>query len=95
MCHEARTDIFLGAALAIVGFGRTLLWGTGPGLAGVVAVSMVVIVIWAVTVGAFLPLTFKRLGFDPALMSAPFIATFVDATGLFFYFSIARLLLHT
>jgi magnesium transporter len=91
--REMRTGVILGAALGAVGFGRALLWHTGMGLAGVVALSMTLIVVWAVTVGAVLPITFKRLGWDPAVMSAPFITTLVDATGLFLYFKLADALL--
>lgn len=91
--REVRTGVILGAALGAVGFGRALLWHTGMGLAGVVALSMTLIVVWAVAVGAVLPITFKRLGWDPAVMSAPFITTLVDATGLFLYFKLADALL--
>jgi magnesium transporter len=41
-----------------------------------------------------LPLVFKRLGFDPAIASSPFVASLVDVTGLVVYFNIARQLLH-
>ena len=91
--QEMRTGLTLGVGLATVGFVRALIWGTGGDLALAIGLSMVVIVIWAATVGSVLPMIFKRLGFDPAVMSAPFITTLVDATGLFFYFSIARMLL--
>lgn len=89
--REMRTGMLMGVMLATVGYFRALLWGTTAELALVVALSMIVIVIWANTVGALLPLVAKRLGFDPAVMSAPFITTLVDATGLYFYFSIARI----
>lgn len=92
--QEMRTGMLLGGLLAAIGFGRALLWGTSPAIALAVSLSMIVIVIWAVMVGSVLPMIFKRMGFDPAVMSAPFITTLVDATGLFFYFSIARWLLH-
>jgi len=59
----------------------------------VVGLSLPAIVLWATAVGSLLPLAAKRLGFDPAVMSAPFITTFVDATGLVIYFEIARRLL--
>jgi len=39
--------------------------------------------------GSMLPLVLKRLGFDPATSSAPFVATLVDVTGLIIYFSVA------
>ena len=40
------------------------------------------------TTGAGLPFIFQKMGFDPALMSAPFITTVVDILGIFIYFSI-------
>jgi magnesium transporter len=64
-------------------------------LAGlVVAISAAFIVVWAGLVAAILPLTLRRLGADPAVVSAPMITTLVDGTGLFIYFEIARYLLH-
>lgn len=91
--RETRAGLLLGAALGIVGFFRVLLWGNGSQLALVIALSQLVVIVWAVTVGASLPIIFKRLGLDPAVMSAPFITTLVDATGLVFYFSIAKVIL--
>jgi len=44
-------------------------------------------------VGSMLPLAFKRLGFDPGYASSPFVATFVDVTGIVIYFSIAKVFL--
>ena len=43
-----------------------------------------------VLVGAMLPLVFRRLGLDPAYASSPFVATFVDVTGILCYFAIAQ-----
>jgi magnesium transporter len=53
-----------------------------------------VIVIWSASVSSMLPFTLRRIGVDPALVSAPFITTLVDGTGLFIYFTIAQWLLH-
>jgi magnesium transporter len=92
--REARTGLALGLALGLVGFVRVLFWGNGADLALVIGLSQLVVIVWAVTVGAGLPMIFKRMGLDPAVMSAPFITTLVDATGLVFYFSIARVILH-
>lgn len=92
--RETRVGLLIGVSLAVIGYFRALLWGTTPQVAQVVALSLVVIVIWANMVGSLLPIAAKRLGFDPAVMSAPFITTLVDATGLFLYFTIARILLH-
>ena len=57
------------------------------------AVSLVGIVLWGSLVGAMLPFALRRLGFDPASASAPFVATLVDVTGLVIYFSVATLFL--
>jgi magnesium transporter len=43
--------------------------------------------------GSMLPLVLKKLGFDPATSSAPFVATLVDVTGLIIYFSVAFFIL--
>jgi magnesium transporter len=94
LTREISTALILGSILALVGFGRIYLWHVGVGVSFVVAISMFVIVLWAVTVGAALPIILKRCKLDPAVMSAPFITTLVDATGLFFYFSIARIWLN-
>lgn len=48
----------------------------------------------AKTIGGLLPVITKKLGFDPALMSGPFITSIVDIFSLIIYFNIARLLLH-
>lgn len=91
--RETRVGLMVGTSLAIIGYFRALLWGTSPQIAQVVACALIVIVIWANMVGSLLPIAAKRLGFDPAVMSAPFITTLVDATGLYIYFSIARVIL--
>lgn len=82
----------IGLTLGIIGFGRALIWGTDWHLSLTVAIALPAIVIWATALGSMLPLAAKRLGIDPAVMSAPFITTFVDATGLIIYFELARLL---
>jgi magnesium transporter len=59
----------------------------------VVALSVAFICLWGTLIGAMLPLAFDKLGFDPALASSPFVATFVDVTGIAAYFLIATWLL--
>ena len=49
--------------------------------------------LWGTLIGSLLPLMLRRLGFDPATSSAPFVATLVDVTGLIIYFSVAIVLL--
>jgi len=49
--------------------------------------------VWGSLVGSMLPFVLRRLGFDPATSSAPFVATLVDVTGLVIYFSVALIIL--
>jgi magnesium transporter len=58
-----------------------------------IAVALVGIVTFGSLVGSMLPFAAKRLGFDPATASAPFVATFVDVTGIVIYFTVATLIL--
>ena len=58
-----------------------------------VGLSLIGIVLWGTLIGSVLPFGLRRLGFDPAASSAPFVATLVDVTGLIIYFSIAYLIL--
>ena len=59
-----------------------------------VGLSLIGIVLWGSLAGSMLPLILRKLGFDPATSSAPFVATLVDVTGLIIYFSVAYALLH-
>jgi magnesium transporter len=88
--REFCTALLIGATLGIAGFVRAYFgWNSGIELSMVVATALPAVVLWAVTVGSLLPIAAKRVGIDPAVMSAPFITTFVDATGLVIYFEIA------
>ena len=62
-------------------------------LAITVGLSLVGIVLWGTIIGSLLPFILRRLGFDPATSSAPFVATLVDVTGLVIYFSVALVVL--
>lgn len=64
-----------------------------PVVAGAAGISLVAITTLAATAGAALPLLFDRIGLDPALMSAPFIATATDVAGVFIYLHTAAWLL--
>ena len=55
--------------------------------------TLVGVVLWGTLSGSLLPILLRRLGFDPAVSSAPFVATLVDVTGLVIYFSVALVLL--
>jgi magnesium transporter len=89
---EARVGVLLGLMLAAIALviGAALV---GVRIAVVVAVSVVAICTWAAVIGASMPLLARRVGVDPAVVSAPLVSTLVDATGLLIYFSIARMVL--
>jgi len=55
--------------------------------------ALIGIVLWGTIAGSMLPFVLRRLGFDPATSSAPFVATLVDVTGLVIYFSVAVVVL--
>jgi magnesium transporter len=91
---EFLTAIMLGLLLALLTFGRALLLpNVGIDIGLTVAITVTAIVIWAGVIGAVLPLLLRQLRVDPAVVSAPFITTLVDGTGLMIYFMTARLLL--
>ncbi|RCW42796.1 magnesium transporter [Halopolyspora algeriensis] len=90
--RECRVGLLLGAMLAVVGFAVGALLVDIP-VAGTVALSIIAICAWATMVGSTMPLLAKRVGIDPAAVSAPLVTTLVDATGLIIYFLIARVIL--
>jgi magnesium transporter len=63
------------------------------GLREAVGVALIGIVLWGTLAGSMLPFILRRFGFDPAVSSAPFVATLVDVTGLVIYFSVAMVIL--
>jgi magnesium transporter len=90
--REARVGLVLGLMLAAAGFAPAAL-AFDLDIATIVSLTLVSICFWATFVGSALPLLARRVGLDPAVMSAPLITTFVDATGLIIYFLIARTVL--
>jgi magnesium transporter len=99
--REFFSGLGLGCILGSIGLARILLWeaffGTyGPHyvlIALTVATSLVGVVLWGTLAGSMLPFLLRRLGFDPASASAPFVATLVDVSGLVIYFTTATLIL--
>ena len=99
---EISSGLALGAMLGVLGLLRVVIsgvvspgsYGTHPGLIGLtLGVTVASVVLWGTLCGSMLPLILRRLGFDPATSSAPFVATLVDVTGLVIYFSAAMLIL--
>ncbi len=100
--REIISGILLGGSLGLLGYLRVVVWQMFfPGIYGdhvhliglVVGFTLLGIVLWGTLSGSMLPLLLKKLGADPAVSSAPFVATLVDITGLVIYFSIAVALL--
>jgi magnesium transporter len=90
--REARVGLLLGTMLGLLAFLPALLFA-GREIAVVVSVTLVVVCTLAAFIGALLPLIARRVGVDPAVMSAPFITTLVDASGLIVYFLVAQAVL--
>jgi len=102
MRREIISGLLLGAVLGIIGFFRIMAWhfifpdvyGQHYILVGfAVGFSLIGVVLWGTLSGSMLPIVLKRLGADPAVSSAPFVATLVDVTGLIIYFGFAYLFL--
>ena len=93
LAKELVVGTILGLAMGGLTLLRALTLGVSVDVGLVVGVSALFVVVWAASVAALLPLLLRRLGVDPAVVSAPLITTLVDGTGLFIYFSLARLLL--
>jgi magnesium transporter len=70
-----------------------MLWGVGTEIAIIVGVTILTVCMWANVVGSLIPIAADTLGIDPTVMSAPLIATLVDATGLLIYMTVAGFIL--
>jgi magnesium transporter len=99
--REFVSGMCLGSILGVLGFARVMtvqaMFGTykanALAIAFTVAFSLLGVVMLGTLAGSSLPFLFRRIGFDPASASAPFVATLVDVTGLIIYFTIASLML--
>jgi magnesium transporter len=99
--REILSGLLLGTILGSIGFCRVAIWSAfsriyGPHwllVAFTVGFALIGIVLWGTLAGSTLPFILRRLGFDPATSSAPFVATLVDVTGLVIYFTIASMIL--
>jgi magnesium transporter len=91
--REVAVGAMLGLLMGVTSYIRAWTMGSAFTVGPAVAVAAVCIVLWAATVAALLPLALKKLRVDPAVVSAPFITTLVDGTGLFIYFTVAKILL--
>lgn len=90
---EMRVGFLLGIAMATFAIFRAVTWGTGYEIALVVSLALLSVVILATFVGSVLPIAINKIGWDPAVVSAPFMTTLVDALGLLIYLSLATVIL--
>lgn len=107
LLRELRSGVMLGLLLGVIGVVRILSWqglhelgviGSSYGehyalVALTVGLSLLGVVLFGSVTGSMLPFLLRKLGFDPATASAPFVATLVDVTGIVIYFTVATLLL--
>jgi len=100
--REFISGLILGSLIGVLGFVTLISWELIAGnpfgyqvimMALVVALSLLTIVLFGNFIGAMLPFILSKLGLDPAVSSAPLVATIVDVSGIIIYFSIAILLL--
>jgi len=96
--REILSGFLLGTILGLIGFFRVYAWHMiSPGFYGehwmliatTIGFTLVGVVIWGTITGSMLPIILKRLGADPAVSSAPFVATLVDVTAILIYFGLA------
>jgi magnesium transporter len=90
--RESSVGLLLGLVLGALAFLAGLIVST-PSVGITVGISVVLVCIWAATVGSLMPLMARALNIDPAVISAPLVTTLVDATGLVIYFVVAGVVL--
>lgn len=101
MKREIVSGLSLGLILGSIGFSRIALWTSFSDIYGphwvyvalTVFFALIGVVTWGTLTGSMLPILLKKVGLDPAVSSAPFVATLVDVTGIVIYFSVASIML--
>jgi len=90
--RESRVGLLLGVVLGLIAFGAGW-WVAGLDVGIAVGLSVVLISVWATTVGSTMPLAAQALKIDPAVISVPLVTTLVDTSGLIIYFLVAGAIL--
>ncbi len=90
VAKEMTTGTLISVAMATAAMIRAWTLGVGPQIALTVTLTVAAIVMWSALAASILPLVLKKIRIDPAVVSAPMIATIVDGTGLMIYFVIAH-----
>jgi len=87
--REAAMGLMFAAVLSTLGFFPA--WGLqGWDAAIIVSATVAIMVMWGSMIGAMLPIVFKKIGMDPALISNPLVAAIVDFTGILVYYEFAQ-----
>jgi magnesium transporter len=89
--RELSQGFVLGSFLGMVGYAAALVMGTPTLQALILPIALILVVCWGTTAGALLPLIFKKLGLDPAMMSNPAVASLTDIVGIVIYMTVALL----
>jgi magnesium transporter len=87
--REAALGLLLGGLLAVPGYLLAMAYAPSPAEAVVIPVTIMAVVMMGTLVGSVLPLLFRSVGLDPALMSNPFVSAIVDIVGIVIYTTIA------
>ncbi len=91
--RELVMGLLLGGFLAMIGFAAAMVLNRRLISATVVASTLVLVVLAGTLIGSMLPLVFRRLGLDPALMSNPFVTGIIDIMGIVIYMNVAMALI--
>ncbi len=90
---EVSAAILIALTIGTAGFLRAWMLGVGFEVMVVVSLTLIAITVWSAIVSSIIPMLLRRVNIDPALVSAPFISTLIDGTGLIIYFQIAKVML--
>lgn len=90
---EVSTSVLIAITIGLAAWVRAWMMGVGTDVTVVVSLTLVAITVWGAVVSSIIPMLLKKMNIDPAVVSAPFIATFIDGTGLIIYFKIAQFVL--
>ncbi len=93
--RELITGLILGGSLAVLGYlvGLVMLEGPTSYELLVVPITLLIVVLFGALCGAILPLVFRRLGVDEALMSTPFVTVLIDIGGIVIYMFVATMMI--
>ncbi|MFH1266773.1 MAG: magnesium transporter [Planctomycetota bacterium] len=91
--RELAMGLLLGGFLGTIGYACALWWAPSFKAAFVIPITLLLVVVCGTLCGSVLPLIFKRLGLDPAMMSNPVVAGLIDLIGIVVYMTVAGMLL--